>query len=212
MRSDQLLRGMHKVVSHDLPNQMVVLQSLLHFLNEESAQLSDDGREYVRRLVNATRRANDMVRFLKEMARLKKFACQSETITLATFGRELQGELQRLHPEHSFEFDWHWDVPAIVGDPRVYLHAVLELCAGLLSPHAKTCRLSANSARRGPAIKLTFHLEEMSGASPIPYDPEIVEQRMELILARQWLALGGAGVEILRPDDAAAAFVIIVPN
>ena len=58
--SDHLLRAMHKVFSHDLPNQMVVLQSLLHLLDqEESARLSDKGREYVRRLLNATKRGGE---------------------------------------------------------------------------------------------------------------------------------------------------------
>src|SRR6266542_384953 len=53
-KAERLLRSMHKVFSHDLPNQMVVLQSLLQLLRQEEAQnLTDDGREYVRRLQNA---------------------------------------------------------------------------------------------------------------------------------------------------------------
>ena len=57
MPSDRLLRGMQKVCSHDLPNQIVVLQSLLQMLQlEEADRLSPDGRDYVRRLQKVTRR------------------------------------------------------------------------------------------------------------------------------------------------------------
>ena len=161
---------------------------------------------------NATRRASDMVRFLKEMARLKAFTSRSETITLAHFARELQGELQQLHPGRQFDFSWQWSVPTIIGDGRVYVRAVLELCAGFLSSDGKKCRLFADSSQQGQAIELTFHLDERKERPPAPCNPEMVDQRMELILARQWLALCGAGVEIKRPDGAMTAFTIVVPN
>ena len=210
MRSDQLLRDMHKVVSHDLPNQMVVLQSLLQMLDlEESAQLSDDGREYVRRLLNATGRASDMVRFLKEMGRLNTFTCRTETIPLIALARELQGELQRLYAERHFEFDWKWHVPTIVGDTRVYLQAILELFAGLLHLHTKTCRVSAQCDPCGDALELAFHLDEK--VRPVA-NIQVLEQRMEIILARAWLALCGAGVEVTLPASGGTRFSIVVPN
>ena len=55
-------------------------------------------------------------------------------------------------------------------------------------------------------------VDELNDADPIPCSPEIVDQRIELILARQWLALSGAGVEVLRPNEGTAAFALIVPN
>jgi light-regulated signal transduction histidine kinase (bacteriophytochrome) len=213
MRSDRLLLGMQKVFGHDLPNQMVVLQSLLQLMaEEESPRLSDDGREYVRRLQNATKRASDMVRFLKEMARLNALTPQSGTITLAALARELQGELQQLHSATRFEFDWHWIVPAILGDPRVYLQAILELCAGLLSPNSKRCRVSATSEQHGDAIELAFRLQEPKETAPPRCTMQTLEQRMEIVLAREWLALCGAGVELNLPAGAGTCFSIVVPN
>lgn len=206
MRADRLLRGMQKVFGHDLPNQMVVLQCLLQLLNdEESPRLSADGREYVRRLLNATKRASDMVRFLKEMARAQAFTARSESIALAVLARELQGELQRLHPATRFEFDWRWGCPTILGDPRVYLQAILELIAGFLIPDRKACRLSATSELQGAAVEMAFQLDGICG--PLP-----AEQRMEVVLAREWLALCGAGVDLIPLPAGVVRFSIVVPN
>ncbi|MBI3821113.1 MAG: hypothetical protein HY289_00360 [Planctomycetes bacterium] len=213
MRSDQLLRAMHKVFSHDLPNQMVVLQSLLQLLDQdEAARLSGDGREYLRRLLNATRRASDMVRFLKEMGRLNSFTPRSETIALDALARELQGELHRLYPGRTFEFDGQWRVPALVGDARVFLSALLELFAGLLAPQGKWCHVAAGSERAGDGVALTFRLDEKSGAPrPVGF-LQMIEQRMEIVLAGEWLRLCDAHLELTLPADGATRFTIAVPG
>jgi light-regulated signal transduction histidine kinase (bacteriophytochrome) len=211
--SDQILGAMHKVFSHDLPNQMVVLQSLLQLLDqEESALLSDKGREYVGRLLHATKRGSDMVRFLKEMSQLNARVIRSETISLSALARELQGELRRLHPARQFEFAWQWNVPAIVGDPRLLLQAMLELFAGFLHPEGETCRVSARSERYGEAIELAFHVEETAPTALPRANPQTLEQRMEIILAREWLALSSAGVELAQPEGGVVHFSIVVPN
>jgi len=219
-RADRLLRDMHKVFSHDLPNQMIALQSLLQFLSqEESSRLSDEGKEYVRRLQNAARRASEMVRFLKEMSRLRTFTCRTESIPLATLARELQGELQRRHPEREFTFEWHWQAPAVVGDPRVFLQAILELCADLLPSYGKQCRVGATSQVKGEAIELAFNLDEPAASRGIadppahsPIEPRAAAERMEIILASAWLALCGADVDVARKDGLDASFTIVVPN
>src|SRR5262245_42244724 len=68
-RAERLLAAMHKVFSHDLPNQLVVIQSLLGLLGDEASRLSDEGRDMLRRIGAAAGRAGDMVYFLKDMAR-----------------------------------------------------------------------------------------------------------------------------------------------
>jgi light-regulated signal transduction histidine kinase (bacteriophytochrome) len=213
MQADQLLRVVQKVLSHDLPNQMVILQSLLQLLNEEeSARLSGDGREYVRRLLNATKRASEMVRFLKEMGRVSAFTSKSETISLSALVRELQGELQRLHPAKQFEFDWQWKTPAIRGDARVFLQAILELFAGFLYPQSMSCRVSARSETLVDAVELTFALEERPTSTQPRGNPQTLDQRMEIILAREWLALCGTSVEVTLLTSGGARFVLVVPN
>src|SRR5262249_17490878 len=94
--SEEILRGMHKALAHDLPNQIVVWQGLLQLRDQdESARLGPDGREFLRRLHGAAGRTAALARFLKEMARVPALTCNTETIALDRLARELQGELQR---------------------------------------------------------------------------------------------------------------------
>lgn len=214
-QADRLLEQMRQVCSHDLPNQLVVLQSLLKLLTlEESADLGAEGREYVRRLQNATRHASAMVRFLKEMGTLKTRVARLESIALVQLARELQGGLQHLYPERRFAFAWDWRVPAIVGDARLYVQAILEVFAGLSHAGAQQCRLSASAREHADMIELAFHIEERlhAEADAAPARPRALEERMEIILAREWLALCGAGIEMLSAEAAEARFLLIVPN
>jgi len=214
-QADRLLRLMHQVCSHDLPNQLVVLQSLLKLLSlEESANLGDEGQEFVRRLQSATRHASGMVRFLKEMGGVKSRAARLEPIALAELARELQGGLQHLYPARQFAFAWDWHVPAIVGDHRLYLQAILELYAGLAHANGQHCRLTASSQEHADMIELAFHIEERlaSDGAAASAKPRALEERMEIILAREWLALCGAGLEVLSAEGAEARFSLIVPN
>ena len=209
-RSERLLRNMHKVFCHDLPNQMVALQSLLQLLNtEESDRLSGDGREYLRRLQNAARRAGEMVRFLKEMDRVSAFHCRADTIALSVMARELQGELKRLHPATEYVFEWHWHAPAVHGDSRVFLAAILELSAGLVSTQTKHCSVQATSQVKGDSIELAFRFAESAATQSGAATPR---ECMEIILAREWLALCGAVVDVTILNSAETAFRIVVPN
>src|SRR6266446_5901695 len=80
-RAERLLAAMHKVFSHDLPNQLVVVQSLLSLLQlEDEANLSQDGKEHLARLRGAAGRAGLLVDFLKEMARLSRLRENREDV------------------------------------------------------------------------------------------------------------------------------------
>src|SRR5262245_34668586 len=81
-RAERLLAAMHKVFSHDLPNQLVIVQSLLSFLGDEASRLSDEGRDHLRRLQAAGGRAGDMIHFLKDMAALARRADPLEEVRL----------------------------------------------------------------------------------------------------------------------------------
>lgn len=210
--SQRILQGMHKVLGHDLPNQMVALQSLLHLLDqEESAQLGEDGREYVRRLHSATRRAAGMVRFLKEMSRLDRQGVRCEEFLVAALARELHGEMQRAHPDRSIEFSIDGGVATMQGDPRVFLQALIELCGGVLHPQIRPCKVSASFARRSDTVQLAFHMEEGYDPAAARLAADALEQRMEVILAREWLARAGASLEVELPAPGGIRFAIVVP-
>ncbi len=87
-RAKQLLAAMHDVCSHDLPNQLVIVQALANLLEtEEKNSLSQPAQEYVTRLIAAAKRAGVMVQFLKDMARIQRLQEPIETIELAHLGR-----------------------------------------------------------------------------------------------------------------------------
>jgi signal transduction histidine kinase len=206
MRSERLLRGMHRVLSHDLPNQIVAVQGLLQLLSlEEASRLTSTGLEYVQRLHHAAGRTAEMVRFLKEMERLQSYVARRESVSLDTFARELQGELQRRYPKIEFEFAWQWNVPAVVGDSRVYLPALQELFIDQLDAAAVRCQISGNSRRRSDKIELAFSLTPALPAAS-------VEPRMGTVLAGEWLGLLGATVEFAPPESGSSRFVILLPS
>jgi hypothetical protein len=160
-----------------------------------------------------------MVGYLKDMGRLNSFVCKVEAIALANLARELQGQLQRLFPDKQFTFDWHWAAPTIVGDSRVFLHAISELCKAFYTGAATSCVVQATSRQHGGAIQLSFNIRNqfmpdcqlMDHAEPVaPACP--LSERLEIILAREWLALCGSDVEILGHGETEAVFSIVTPS
>lgn len=205
-----LLQAMHRVCSHDLPNQMVAVQSLLKLLSdEEAAHLGAEGREFLRRLQNATSQASRMARFLKEMTALPTRSVVEEPIALAELARELQAALQNLCPRKRFTFAWDFPIPAIAGDARLIGQAILELFAGLARTEADECRLSASSRAHADGIELTFQIEETPAGHATKAKPGTVQEKMEIVLAREWLALAGATLELPPPTGTSVPFRLL---
>jgi len=208
MRAERLLRGMHKVFSHDLPNQMVALRSLLQLLSaDEAGHLTKDGQESVRHLHSAVLRACEQVRFLKEMGRINACTPRAEAIALGSLARELQGELQQKHSHTEFTFDWQWDTPSIFGDVRTLRLALSELFNTLMGPNARRWHISAAARCQGDNIMLNFQLTGPHAA----WTEQALEQRMEIVLAREWLALSSASLEVALPADGTVRFSISIP-
>lgn len=218
--SDRLLTGMHQVCNHDLPNQLVALQSLLHMLHmEESSRLSQDGQEYVQRLQNVTQRTGAMARFLKEMSKLQGYAGKPEELSLTMLAREIQGALKQQFPHREFIFEWRWTVPSIVGDCRTVIQALNEMLTWLASGHAGPCRLKAATQSLENHTALHFELHTAVPADDndhyviVPHGgSSTLDKRMELVLSRAWLAVSDATLELTARDGSASRFVIVVPN
>jgi light-regulated signal transduction histidine kinase (bacteriophytochrome) len=69
--ADTVLRAVHQTLSHDLPNQLVVVQALANLLvKEERQNLTADGQEYLERLVGAARHAGELAASLQRAVRL----------------------------------------------------------------------------------------------------------------------------------------------
>ena len=98
-RADRLLGKMDRVLSHDLPNQIVAVQSLVQLLEmDKMSRLGPEGRECISRLHRVARRAHGMVRFLKELSRLHAPPRRVEEVAPATVIRELRAELHQQVP------------------------------------------------------------------------------------------------------------------
>lgn len=130
-RSDRLLHSMHQVFSHDLPNQLVVINSLIALLElEEGARLEPDGREQLRRLGSAARKASSMVFFLQDMARLRTLQEPIETVPVQRLLREVQAQLARRFP-HLLAEHRETVVVEVLRAGRGTLQQALLLMAGL---------------------------------------------------------------------------------
>jgi light-regulated signal transduction histidine kinase (bacteriophytochrome) len=218
MRSDRLLRGMHKVYSHDLPNQIVVFQSLLHFLMEEADRLTREGQEQVQRLQAVTHRFSEMIRFLKEMGKLNGYVARLEKIPLPLIARELQGTLKQQFPDKPFAFDWHWATPTISVDYPTFFHAVTEIVASLTTAR-KSYRLQASSETTGNQVALHFLVENgvlldennlHLAASRL--GAASFAERRDVVLVREWLAISEATLDWSIQNNGGNRFTILIPN
>jgi len=218
MQSDRLMRGMHMVCSHDLPNQLVALQSLLQMLHaEEYERLSKDGREYVERMQNVMKRTSALARFLREMDKLHGQAAKPERLALSMVARELQGLLKQQFPDMQFAFEWQWTIPSITGDYRTFLQALAEILTWVLPSFGPECQVVGRSEARENRVAVQIALASEPTANDNGphmakrrFGSKAVEQSMEIVLAREWLAVSEAALEIT--GDGGSRFAILVPN
>jgi hypothetical protein len=228
-RADRLLAKMHRVLTHDLPNQIVAVQSLLQLLEvEEASRLGDEGRECVGRLHRVARKANGMVRFLKEMGRLNTYQCRVEEISAAALLRELKAEVQQQLPKAPVEFQLATEVKTVTVDPRRLVLAVVEILRCLLERFAGSQVLVQLRGQRCPqGIELCGVLTGISRAARSAYATDAAaiaarterarperarpEQSLEIMLAEEMLAIWGAHLMEVREDADHSHFTVVVP-
>ncbi len=201
-RAQRLLRGMHKVFSHDLPNQVVVLQSLLRLLQvEEIDRLSPDGREYVARLASAATKAGAQVRFLKEMSRLHSYQPRLHDLALPSLARELEADLNQPGRVGVIEYQWHWQRGSIRVDQRTFCQGLLGLLQEQLE-RGHDHSLIQGTAHAGPAcVQLEFCVTPARGPAQPGHDT---------LLARELLAVSAA--ELTLDTEQRGRFSILVPG
>lgn len=218
-RADRLLRKMHPVLSHDLPNQMVALQSLLQMLERDRAdQDTAQDQETVQRLHRVAGKTGTMVRFLRELGRLNTYACRMEEVPLAGLIREIKVELHQHVAEGSVECQLAGDVKTLVADRRLLTQALVELLRCLIERRpAGPCRLRMIGRATEEATELRGELSWPGEASPVPAenigpDPTSLKQRLEIVLAHELLAACGVRLAQVRALPDHAVFTLFVPN
>ncbi len=214
-----LLRSMHKVFSHDLPNQVLVMQTLLQMLElDESENLTDDGKEQVQRLQVAVHKASRMVRFLKEMSRLPACAPQRDVVSLDRVIADVRAELYQRFPDHEVELAWRSDFPTVVADLRLLTSAIVELLGTCLEEHADAPGASwdASAEGRDGVVEIRFWNTSRNAAdSPstsLRSERMMGDHRMETMLASEWLKLAGGSLKLPPDGSPCREFSLVVPG
>lgn len=218
-RADRLLRRMHPVLSHDLPNQMVALQSLLQMLERDRAeQVTAQEQETVQRLRRVAGKTGVMVRFLRELGRLNSYSARLEELRLASVIREVKVELQQHVAEGSVECQLAGDVKTLVADRRLLIQSLVELLRCLIGRRpAGPCSLRIRGEVTQDATELRGELTWSNDVPPVPSDTVAPErtslmQRLEIVLAQELLAACGVRLALVRELSNHAEFTLFVPN
>ncbi len=208
---------MHPVFSHDLPNQLVVIQSLASLMTlEEKDALGTQAREYLTRLTGAAKRASNMVQFLKQMARLQQLDEPIETVQVAHLGREIRAGISQLFPGRTFTFDMQWQAPAFPAGRRTLHQALMEAlrCGIEWCADPLPC-LRFASRPVGPDVELDLEVvsRDVGASSPAvaPRDRPTAKNRLELRLAQELVATWGGTIE-LPPETPNFLMRLFVPS
>ncbi|MCI0379348.1 MAG: hypothetical protein L0215_17195 [Gemmataceae bacterium] len=213
-RAERLLQAMHTVFSHDLPNQLVVIQSLAVLLDqEEKSKLSSDGVDHLTRLVGATRKASRMVQFLKRMARLEKWQEPVMTIPLAQMASAVRAETQKLFPDRTLTFDFAWHAAEARGCPAALEQALVEIVRCRLEwTRVQAARITLQSARMNNATQLQVAIASAQVApTPGPPSRQALADSLELKLARELLATWGARLQVSEQGQDPWSGTVIFP-
>ena len=110
---ERLLACFQKALGHELPNQLVAMQGLARFVEEEQAsRLDDDGRALLLRLADLAKRIDGLVRGLAEIGRLTRDPGPVETVALPDVAREAAAEVNLLFSGWTIEY--HFNAEASV--------------------------------------------------------------------------------------------------
>ncbi len=127
-RPQKILSAMHTVVSHDLPNQMVAVISLLQLVAlEERQNLSAEGQELLDRLLDASGRANGLVTYLKEMARLDRYRPGYEEVSLAVLGKEFEAEFGAQLADHGIRISREISERVVMADRKLLWNSLRDV-------------------------------------------------------------------------------------
>jgi signal transduction histidine kinase len=124
-RAERVLASFRPALGHDLPNLLVGLRGMLQMLeSEQRDRLSNDGQDYLRRVVGATQRVQGLVHLLNNIARAGDDNGPAERVPLADLYREVTAVMKQLYPDRAVGYDLHIQVPVVVA-PRRALHQAL---------------------------------------------------------------------------------------
>ena len=123
--AEALFACLGKALGHELPNHFVAIQGLARVLEwEELDRLSNDGKNYLRRLAGAAERAHGLIRTLADVIRARGGLRAGELVPVAEVAREAVTEATQLLPERRVDYDLG-GAGVVLPVPRLALRQVL---------------------------------------------------------------------------------------
>ena len=179
--ASQILAAVHPVCSHDLPNQMVSLHSLLHLVEmEEVDRLSTDGREYLTRLHHVAEKTATLVDFLKESVRLVTYVPKMGRVDLRELIEELRLE-SRTFLDSTPAWSAELGAASVPSEEASLLRALTELVKGLAGSE-KVAALRWFGRDDGNGVVLDLALRFAA-----PMANPTTEPRLDFVLAKSRL-------------------------
>jgi light-regulated signal transduction histidine kinase (bacteriophytochrome) len=188
-RAQRLLAAMHPVCSHDLPNQVVALQSLLQLFEwDEAENLTAQGREHYGRLRSIAAKTFAHVQFLREIVRLERHVPERAKLTFAQIHDDVRAEVHQRLSESTWQWDAQWDVERLIADRRLVQLGVVQLLRGACGIGPATWRVRMHTAAKNDGVEWTIATHLQGNATPAASEAALLEQRLALTLAQEYLA------------------------
>jgi hypothetical protein len=191
-------------LSHDLPNHLVVVQSLTHLLDlEERTNLGPQGREYLTRLTGAAQRTVALCKFLKEMERLRTWTEIPETVALEPVLNEATLLLGQAQPACTV----NWRLTGVLGEAHVGRRSLQKILTELIQACAELAQVRAFQggaalASAAPMNRLDLTLTpETGGTVPARFDTMALAQRPEFVLAQELAAAWNGVIQAAVQDN-----------
>lgn len=217
-RAQRLLNAIHPVCSHDLPNQVVALQSLLQlFAWDEAEHLTAQGHEYFDRIVSIAGKTAIFAQHLKELIRLQRHQTLREKFSLAQFFDELRSEVQRGFPDQNWTWRCRMPIDSVELDRRLLHQGLMNLLQATVSGRGGAAgSIDVETAARQPGqltCTMVVQTAAREGAAPERTEAAMIQERLAWSLAQEYLAATDVACA---PVDGQAAgmtsFVLEIPN
>lgn len=213
-RSQRLWEAMHPVCSHDLPSQVVALQSLLQLFEwDEAEHFTEQGREYYRRLQSIAGKTFAQVQFLKEIVRLQRYVPERVQLAFANLYEGIRAETQQLFPESAWQWEVDWPVECFRADRRLVQLGVVRLLRATCGAGHTSWLIRMQTAAHADHVEWSIGAHAQGPWTPTLAEAVLLEQRLARALAQEYLAATDIACH---PNEGAAsaatAFSLVIPH
>ncbi len=132
-RAERILAAIHLTCSHDLPNQLLSLKSLLHLVALEEG-VPPSLLEYLARLNTVADKTGHQIEFLRDAVRLSRHTPRIEDLHVSALLQELKARIRTMLPAVTLEWEIRLQSEVIPGDYDLVLQGLTDLVSLLAGP------------------------------------------------------------------------------